>query len=499
MDQMGMNIMQPIEERIALISSFLQEITARTIDGSLSPIGYKRSQIEDVQDWQTIASQNAAVRNAHMAKIQETQMYGHTLPTEYLYKGMYEQARIDPEVSPWYYMEHLPVSAEVNTEAAVKACGPPPVGEEVERVSVGNQGYLDGYINFFKGVGQGIWNAGKDTLEGLNNLVTDPLGVYNDTKDFVVAVVDDPAILVEMGQALVDSFERDVINGDVQSAGQWYGYAAAIVGTSVVGDKGISKVGGAGKLGKVGGSPGNTSQHNVGVQLSTQNPVSKPSLTSTIKQTGLNGVNAMNDFAQKTMTSTAQFANQTAQNVQRVTNKAIDKSVEAMSNLAGTGTAAFATVTNAGRAVPPPPNVLNAAKIQSDLRVANQANLRKVEAKAGYPNIYWNKVATFNGVKVYQRNDLIDPNLKDARGRTNIERMSKGLAPLGPDGKSINLHHTIQKHDGSIAEVTHTFHKTNSSIIHINPNTIPSGIDRKDFNKWRASYWKSRKNDFIGE
>ncbi|WP_247107550.1 HNH/ENDO VII family nuclease [Halalkalibacter sp. APA_J-10(15)] len=97
---------------------------------------------------------------------------------------------------------------------------------------------------------------------------------------------------------------------------------------------------------------------------------------------------------------------------------------------------------------------------------------------------------------VYQRDDIINPNMKDARGGTNLERMQKGLAPLGPDGKSINLHHTTQRNESSIAEVTQTFHKDNSCVIHINPNPIPSGINRSEFNKWRIDYWKNRANDF---
>lgn len=111
-------------------------------------------------------------------------------------------------------------------------------------------------------------------------------------------------------------------------------------------------------------------------------------------------------------------------------------------------------------------------------------------------NKYWNKTTQFKNVKVYQRDDIINPNMKDARGRTNLERMEKGLAPLGPDGKSINLHHMTQRNESSIAEVTQTFHKDNSSVIHINPNTIPSGINRSEFNKWRTDYWKNRANDF---
>ncbi len=109
---------------------------------------------------------------------------------------------------------------------------------------------------------------------------------------------------------------------------------------------------------------------------------------------------------------------------------------------------------------------------------------------------FWVNSTKFQGNKVFQRNDLIDPKLLDGRGRTNLERMQKGLAPIGPDGKSMNLHHLTQSHNGSIAEMTQTFHQQNSRVIHINPNTTQSGIDRKAFNKWRTAYWKSRANDF---
>jgi hypothetical protein len=74
--------------------------------------------------------------------------------------------------------------------------------------------------------------------------------------------------------------------------------------------------------------------------------------------------------------------------------------------------------------------------------------------------------------------------------------MEQGLAPIGSDGKSVNLHHMLQTNDSPIAEVTQTFHQQNSKVIHINPNTIPSGIDRVQFNNWRSSYWMNRANDF---
>ena len=102
----------------------------------------------------------------------------------------------------------------------------------------------------------------------------------------------------------------------------------------------------------------------------------------------------------------------------------------------------------------------------------------------------------FGGNRVYQRSDLIDPNLVDDLGRTNVQRMESGLAPIGPDGRSLQLHHMTQRQTGSIAEVTATMHQQNSRILHINPSSIPSGIDRGAFNVWRADYWRWRARDF---
>jgi RHS repeat-associated protein len=109
---------------------------------------------------------------------------------------------------------------------------------------------------------------------------------------------------------------------------------------------------------------------------------------------------------------------------------------------------------------------------------------------------YWTNTTEHNGVKVYQRNDLIDPNRIDNYGRTNLQRMQGGTAPIGPDGNSINLHHMTQRNSSAIAELTQSFHQTYRKIIHINPNSIPSGIDRALFDSWKKGYWISRAAGF---
>jgi hypothetical protein len=113
-------------------------------------------------------------------------------------------------------------------------------------------------------------------------------------------------------------------------------------------------------------------------------------------------------------------------------------------------------------------------------------------AAAGDYERYWTKSVDFKGNKVYQRDDLFDPKFVDKAGRTNIQRMLEGKAPIGIDGKSLELHHMLQTQDGAIAELTSTFHKQYHSTIHINPQTIPSGINRSSFGTWRESYWINR-------
>ncbi|MGC3894239.1 HNH/ENDO VII family nuclease, partial [Pseudomonas urmiensis] len=117
----------------------------------------------------------------------------------------------------------------------------------------------------------------------------------------------------------------------------------------------------------------------------------------------------------------------------------------------------------------------------------------------GQQRKYWSQEPIqYNGNKVYQRNDLIDPGRVDSQtGLTNKQLMENGLAPYGTDGKKINLHHMLQTQDGPIAEVTQSFHQKNTAVIHINSGSdISSGINRAQFEKWKKGYWKARASDF---
>lgn len=138
--------------------------------------------------------------------------------------------------------------------------------------------------------------------------------------------------------------------------------------------------------------------------------------------------------------------------------------------------------------VDPDSLVVDSDRLGSKLLVEGTDSLTVVEDGRRY----WTTSTEFRGTRVYQRDDLIDPTRVDKRGRTSAERMAKGLPPIGSDGEPIQLHHTIQTNDSPLAEVTGTFHRTNNKVLHINPHTIPSGIDRPGFDGFRRGYWAQR-------
>ncbi|UNM05676.1 MAG: hypothetical protein H6925_03935 [Holosporaceae bacterium] len=84
----------------------------------------------------------------------------------------------------------------------------------------------------------------------------------------------------------------------------------------------------------------------------------------------------------------------------------------------------------------------------------------------------------------------IDPALKDAKGRINIERMHLGKSPIGPDERRINLHHVNQE-DGLLMELFGSTHTRLSRDLHFRRG-LPSKINRSAFSFYRNAYWKWR-------
>lgn len=86
-------------------------------------------------------------------------------------------------------------------------------------------------------------------------------------------------------------------------------------------------------------------------------------------------------------------------------------------------------------------------------------------------------------------NNTFDFYFVDKQGRTNIQRMEQKLAPIGIDGKSVNIHPLDQTNNGSVIEITATEHQQNYSKLHTNTGQSPSQINRSEFDKWKGEYW----------
>ena len=136
-------------------------------------------------------------------------------------------------------------------------------------------------------------------------------------------------------------------------------------------------------------------------------------------------------------------------------------------------------------------NALNVDKvsipIQKMLKTFGISSLEKTLLKNA-------KYVSRAGKLVAQRNSTFFPHVKDALGRNNIERMKQGLAPLGKDGKAVELHHLKQRDNGMVIELTSREHNVNSKILHRYKKE--SEINRNAFNKFKKQYWQERAKDF---
>ncbi|MFS0876082.1 HNH/ENDO VII family nuclease [Solibacillus isronensis] len=95
-----------------------------------------------------------------------------------------------------------------------------------------------------------------------------------------------------------------------------------------------------------------------------------------------------------------------------------------------------------------------------------------------------------NNREVLIRTD-IDYTAKDQFGRTNLERMEQGLAPL-VDGQPVELHHVGQEMDSPLAELTRTEHRGEGNFSALHEAGKESTINRNVFNAEKEAHWKAR-------
>ncbi|WP_158701592.1 hypothetical protein [Lentibacillus sp. Marseille-P4043] len=105
--------------------------------------------------------------------------------------------------------------------------GEPVTKEEVEaslwtKIKEGTVEFGKGVVNTGKGAAVGVYDVGKDTLVGIGNTVMHPVETVDSMVNMVVNPVDTEKYI---SNAIAESFERDMVNGDAESRSHWVTYA----------------------------------------------------------------------------------------------------------------------------------------------------------------------------------------------------------------------------------------------------------------------------------
>ena len=144
------------------------------------------------------------------------------------------------------------------------------------------------------------------------------------------------------------------------------------------------------------------------------------------------------------------------------------------------------------------------------------AEKEKIAEKSNYSNEVNEKIRSVEELEVYQNEGLVEstvndrtvlkdtsinPDLIDEKGRTNLERMEKGLAPIDENGKPYNLHHIGQNSDSPLAELKDEVHKKNDAILHdkSKPTEVHGSNSEVNWDKERSDHWKARAEEIKTE
>ncbi|MDR4887681.1 TNT domain-containing protein [Fredinandcohnia sp. QZ13] len=92
--------------------------------------------------------------------------------------------------------------------------------------------------NSVKGFATGLWDVGVDTVKGIWNIITHPVETFKG----LVHVIQHPVETAKgIWDAIKTSWNEDVINGDAESRGNWFGRAFGEIALAIVGTKGVDK------------------------------------------------------------------------------------------------------------------------------------------------------------------------------------------------------------------------------------------------------------------
>src|SRR5690625_392618 len=320
-----------------------------------------------------------------------------------------------------------------------------------------------------KGVGTGLYDVGEETVVGVYNTVAHPIQTGTAMWDAASHPIDTSKYIIN---AIEESYERDMVNGDTESRSHWVTYTLGVTATSIFGTKGAGTVTKAGTTtAKTGATTAKTGVANASKKVSEFD-------MSNLFPFGPQYQVATGGYVPFNVVDGKQLKDQLIWQAEKLDAKGADK----------------------GSNVFPKPSSLAGKEVGLDWLGDNYKAI-EVEGtvKVGGKEMDISR-------RVYQKNDIdwdYTPKHPKAKGLSNKELTTKGRSPyvIDKNGKEvqIELHHLIQKESGNMVEIVATTHDDYKKIL---PGLIKNGdsfrndpvLDRQ-FNNFRKKYWKWRSNN----
>ncbi|WP_440097222.1 T7SS effector LXG polymorphic toxin [Bacillus paralicheniformis] len=325
--------------------------------------------------------------------------------------------------------------------------------------------------NAIKGSAEGLKNAVVDTAVGLWDMVVHA----DETIEGINFTLHHPDVTFNIiKKGIEDSYQRDVVNGDSYTQARWFSYAVGMVGTSIVGSKGVDKAAKAAKAGKVGQVAAKATKASKKVSKQALEK-SVASFKKSIQRVASNikGIQIHNPFAPQIQLAGGGKVPYHVLNGEHIKDSLIQfaKKVSDISRKPFTGKNINVPWLNKER--------FGAVEIEGEVNAAGKnKNINR---------------------RVYTLKD-IDINQKDRKGKTNLQRMKKGNAPYAKDGTLVNLHHLIQEEPGPMVEIPSSVHQNNFKVLHGLKKGGESFRNDKElrlqYNNFRKRYWKWRAEQF---
>ncbi|WP_249727045.1 T7SS effector LXG polymorphic toxin [Bacillus paralicheniformis] len=342
--------------------------------------------------------------------------------------------------------------------------------------------------NAIKGSAEGLKNAVVDTAVGLWDMVVHA----DETIEGINFTLHHPDVTFNIiKKGIEDSYQRDVVNGDSYTQARWFSYAVGMVGTSIVGSKGVDKAAKAAKAGKVGqvaAKATKASQNVANKTIKASKEAVKKSVSSFKKSlqrvaSNIKGIQIHNPFAPQVQLAgggKVPYNILDGENIKKETIQYIKKATDNIKKTAISRRKSASKLVGKEVKLDWLGHNYKAVDIKGTVKVGGKERdiSRRVFQKV---DINWN----------YR------PRNPKANGLSNKELIQKGRAPYAVDKNGvesqIELHHILQKEAGNMVEIIATTHDEYKKILH---GLIKNGdsfrnneILDKQFNNFRRNYW----------